>query len=280
MTDDADNMEIDGEEMAAEIAAHNAANPPPSATFEPPVEEDAPVEVAVETPAIAAAAVPATAAPDATVSALQQALAQSQEVNLRMLAALERIGQPAAPVAAASVAADPFAGLDPNDPDDKIEILNIKIAQHAQQQADFERRHTEQQAAVQQQHASVMNSAKLQQAVEATASRMGITDNATKSAMFENASAGWGRHGFNPQAFAAAEAVLQGHEAIYRAGRNAAVRSVAVPNGRQPVAPVRGAPASTAQNAPSAIDRQWENADIRDVDEMTDLFRQDFAQRH
>lgn len=273
--DDGDNMEIDGAEMAAEIASHNAANPAPVASFDPPVEEEAAAPVEVEAPV---SAQPAT--PDASVSALQQALAQSQEVNLRMLAALERIGQPAAPVAAQPDSADPFAGLDPNDPDDKIEILNIKLAQHAQQQADFEQRVYAQQESARSQHASVMNSAKLQHAVEATASRMGITDNATKSAMFETASAGWRQHGFNPAAFAAAESVLLGHEAIYKAGRNAAVRSVATANGRQPVAPVRGAPAGTTQPSPSAIDKQWESADIRDVDEMTDLFRQDFAQRH
>jgi hypothetical protein len=272
-----DDLEIDGDLMASEIQAHVASAPPVVPIVAAADLIHPPLELADEEPAATpVVAAPVAAAPDAS-ALLMQELTASRALNEKMLAALERMATPA-PVAAPTPE-DPFAGLDPSDPDDKLEIANRRVAILQQQFESFAQSVNQERQASQANHATTLNSSRLAAEVENVAARLGVTDREQKAVLFDLASTAWGQAGWNPQHFDVAKMALRNAEGLYKHARQAAVRPLTQQN-REPVAPVRGAAQGTLPPVKTASEKRWETANIYDIDQMAEMFAADLNGPH
>lgn len=239
-----------------------------------PVDGDAPIEVQADQDTapvadapVAAAADPASTAFDARFAAIEQSLAQSSALNDRLLSLLERQAQPQVAAVPEPAPVDELAGLDPNDPDDKIEIA-VRIARqavaHAKSlQAELANRDSQrgQQDAEQYAQSAMFN------AIEDACKGTGLdVSNRIKDTVFRAVSQEWGASNYDKRT--ATQMVDNVRERVAelagfrKQGVSAAVRplATAAPQAR---APVKGTGSAAAAVVPPP--RKW-TFDDEDLD--------------
>lgn len=210
-------------------------------------------------PVVEAAPDPRVVQYEQTLAAFQQRLDASEAMNEKLLAALQGLAPKPEPVKAA----DPFAGLDPTDPDDKIRIAEIKaeLAEKkamdaiAEMKADLAKQKdvVDRQRQVQFVQTSLFNAIEDATAPLGLAARTPENDR-IKDMLFRSAAAAWEAVGYDERALPSVRKEVESRVGALSAYRKAAMVNAVRPMANKPEAPqpVRGSGSPTLAATPPA----------------------------